>query len=462
MCRAFAVAALGSLLLLVPGAFGGRTPLTGQHNYGARWSPDGTRIALSTRHQAQSDVWVANADSSRLHRVTTDEPVLHESVCWSPDGTRIVFARWDIRDGSPLPPATIEVQNVDDGTPARAIAQTPDPSLGLAWSSTDRIAYVDGDTIHAISPDGTGNTVVGVGHNPVWSPSGKELVFVRDSSVWRASPDGSDARPLATFPTGKVDGLAWSPDGSSVAFAYESAHDKFASQIWTVGADGSGSQKVVTRYNVSAPSWSPDGRTLAFSANAPTGEYPSDLFTVPAHGGPVRNVTHDNGDEDDPQFSSSGRLAYDGSWDIFTINADGTSRRNLTGTQSGLTVRARSVRGPNRLVVADVRAIVEGPPSGSRRRTPLNLIVHVMDRRGDEVDGALVSARPLGRHGLRLDRTQSQPRTGKVTRGHANIVFRRLDDKVRTGARLVFRIRVAGGGPHTGVDHRLAVVVNAS
>ena len=52
----------------------------------ARWSPDGTRIAL-TAHDA---VWIVNADGSGLHRIRPSAAY----PSWSPDGRHLVFVAY--------------------------------------------------------------------------------------------------------------------------------------------------------------------------------------------------------------------------------------------------------------------------------------------------------------------------------------------------------------------------------
>ena len=56
----------------------------------ARFSPDGTRIAVNIRDQ-ENDIWVWNVLRQTLTRLTFDADV-DLSPVWTPDGRRIVFA----------------------------------------------------------------------------------------------------------------------------------------------------------------------------------------------------------------------------------------------------------------------------------------------------------------------------------------------------------------------------------
>src|SRR5512133_3403956 len=101
--------------------------------------------------------------------------------------------------------------------------------------------------------DGSRRTQITVGPNdfsPKWSPSGRQIVFVRSlatdvTAIWIASADGTAARPLddthrfAEHPR-------WSPNGRWIAYqvqtSYEGgsglrAHTTF--ELWIVRPDGS-------------------------------------------------------------------------------------------------------------------------------------------------------------------------------------------------------------------------------
>jgi Tol biopolymer transport system component len=66
----------------------------------ARWSPDGTRIALSMRDA----VWIINADGTGLHRIT---PGVYPE--WTPDGRHLVFTAY----GSGTTPPELHRIDVD-------------------------------------------------------------------------------------------------------------------------------------------------------------------------------------------------------------------------------------------------------------------------------------------------------------------------------------------------------------
>ena len=56
------------------------------------WSPDGSRIVFVRGEGDNVNVWVANADGTNAHRVTTSGN--DYDPAWSPDGARIVFSSY--------------------------------------------------------------------------------------------------------------------------------------------------------------------------------------------------------------------------------------------------------------------------------------------------------------------------------------------------------------------------------
>jgi TolB protein len=81
---------------------------------------------------------------------------------------------------------------------------------------------------------------------------------------------------------------------------------------------------------VGAPAWSPDGTTIAFAAKTADG---FDIFTTDASGGRPRQLTH-SGTAQAPAWSPDGaQIAYaDGTdgLDISVVNLDGTSGTRIT------------------------------------------------------------------------------------------------------------------------------------
>ncbi len=73
------------------------------------WSPDGTRLALSTTSQGNSDIAIVNYETRRVQKLKFPSLDDIRSVAWSPDGTRIAF------QGSRGSFVDIYVYDIEDG-----------------------------------------------------------------------------------------------------------------------------------------------------------------------------------------------------------------------------------------------------------------------------------------------------------------------------------------------------------
>ena len=218
-----------------------------------------------------------------------------------------------------------------------------------------KIAYVGGDEIHTIWPDGGGDrqittdTPVGA-RAPAYSPDGSRIAYVSydrspghelDYEVFTMTADGGNMRQISETETDTgASSPAYSPDGSRIAYSSDdfSPTLEFDSEIYTVKAgDGSGTLQLThnTKYDYS-PSYSPDGRRIAYVSHDGN---TSEIYTIKVGGGDKRRVTNNTRREDDPDYSPGGwRIAYssyDGNdSEIYTIRIDGQDRRQVTNNST--------------------------------------------------------------------------------------------------------------------------------
>jgi hypothetical protein len=224
-------------------------------------------------------------------------------------------------------------------------------STPTATVANGRIAFsgFDGKSwqIYSVEPDGTGLTQLTdvsnqqVAGEPAWSPDGKRIAYVVQgfheddrtdrSDIWVMDSDGSDPRQLTDGP-GSSWSPAWSPDGTEIAFSKGDP-----SNLYVIGADGSGLRRVTTltaAESASDPSWSPDGSRIVFS---PSGEFEKDLYVVNTDGTDEALLLHMPRWQIQPAWSPDGRTILFTSSDpdgadfgIYTVGADGTNPLRLT------------------------------------------------------------------------------------------------------------------------------------
>lgn len=180
--------------------------------------------------------------------------------------------------------------------------------------------------------------------DPAWSPDGSRLAFERNNRVWVTNANGSGQRDLDLDTPHDVSfDPAWSPDGSKLAFESDG-------EIWMANADGSGAETRLTdlwaREGKAAyePDWSPDGSEIAFTAAEPGCCFLGDVWSMKADGTGLRNLTGTAGGvgEEHPVWApDGGEIAYvlatttTGRASIWRMDADGTDRRRVPNTSDG-------------------------------------------------------------------------------------------------------------------------------
>ncbi|WP_455678896.1 amidohydrolase family protein [Streptomyces avidinii] len=134
-------------------------------------SPDGLRVAMSAYRGGAFHIWVMNADGSGL-RPLTDGPFDHRAPAWSPDGRSIAFC--SERGGDPVA-----------GSPYRIWTVT------VTGGSPRRLTGLPGQ-------DGPGQDGEWEDFDPVWSPDGSRVLFVRGTPTG----DALTARTIASVAAG--------------------------------------------------------------------------------------------------------------------------------------------------------------------------------------------------------------------------------------------------------------------
>jgi TolB protein len=170
--------------------------------------------------------------------------------------------------------------------------------------------------------------------DPAWSPDGTTIAFASKRSgsldLYAMSADGSGTRRLTS--TKEDEGQpTWSPDGDRIAFARGAS-----SRIFVMGADGSGAHRLTDgEADESEPAWSPDGRWIAY-VRREAGSSIRELWLVRPDGSQPRQLTKLGGVAQAPAWSPDGRRivfsanATGKGFDIYTIGVDGQNAKVMT------------------------------------------------------------------------------------------------------------------------------------
>ncbi len=210
------------------------------------------RIAWALNERGVRNIWVAEGPSFAERRLTSynsDDGQELTNVSISPDGKYVVYVRGGDHGG-----------NWDENLPVNP-TQNPAGFKVEVWSA----------------PFGGGEPkALAEGDEPTISPRGDRVALTKNHEVWSSPIDGSKpARKLFTI-RGKLGDLAWSPDGTRLAFAADRGDHSW------IGIFSNDSTPVVWLAPSSSrdfsPRWSPEGRRIAFIRVPGTGGAPDSIL----------------------------------------------------------------------------------------------------------------------------------------------------------------------------------------
>ena len=224
-------------------------------------------------------------------------------------------------------------------------------AAGVRVPDDGKIAFDASFVLYVMNADGSGlgrltpdSWTVG---EPVWSPNGTKLAFIRGAvdpdegvnpvaELYVVAADGSGLRRL-TRDRFQDFSPTWSADSRTIAFV---SHRGGGNPLMTVSANGGRIKRLATGGYYDEPDWSPDGRQLAVSLHA--GADQTDIYVVNSDGSGLTQLTEADEEADtSPTWSPNGRrIAFvrtpslsDNSLpmdDIYVMNADGRRQVRLT------------------------------------------------------------------------------------------------------------------------------------
>jgi TolB protein len=257
----------------------------------------GTKIYFVSDRQGKGtkEIWVMDFDGSNQRRITHFNSI-STMPSISPDGRRLAFTTYAKGQPQIMMYSTetgrfIPFRNSAAPTNAQA-SFTPDGQHVLYASSVSGymqiyIADLDGSNPRRLT------ATRAIEAEPKVNPkTGTEIAFVSGrgglQQIYRMNMDGADIERL-TNGEGEASNPAWHPEGRHLAFAWTRG---YAPGNWNLFLMDVASRETVQLTHGEGrnenPSWAPDGRHLAFCSNR-TGSY--QIFTMLADGTGLRQLT---------------------------------------------------------------------------------------------------------------------------------------------------------------------------
>ena len=228
----------------------------------------GYKLLVTSVRTGDTEVFIADPATGDMVNVSRSPKSEDRYPCWSPDGKRICFM--SDRENA----TNLWIMN-SDGSHVRRLNRTPAVCYMPSWQKTprgERIVFGkhgDKPEMSSIKPDGTGEEILGEGHDPTLSPDGKLITYTGHEqggvTVFVMNHDGSGKRQVvkeisnvgATFPN-------WSPDSRQLVYSFPVGE---ALELFIINVDGAGQRQLTTfaGTSVCTPSaWSLDAKWISF------------------------------------------------------------------------------------------------------------------------------------------------------------------------------------------------------
>jgi Tol biopolymer transport system component/DNA-binding winged helix-turn-helix (wHTH) protein len=261
----------------------------------------GLGIYLSRLNERRNE-WGLQA--MKISRVTQSGNA--NTVAISPDGRYVVYA---LREGEKQ---SLNVRQVATGSDVQILPPDEVWIWGLTFSPdanyidfvrSEKPDFTDTHLYRIPALGGTPHLAMqgGIDFGSSYSPDGRQFAFLRVNSgtgkadILIAKADGTDQRLLASRPyRDEFIGVAWSPDGKTVAFTTSEATKRLRSVLWAVSvADESVREIYSTPDAIGRPRWLPDGSGLLAPIGNAGQAFRGQLWFISYPRGEARRLTND-------------------------------------------------------------------------------------------------------------------------------------------------------------------------
>jgi len=206
------------------------------------WSPDSNWLAFRVQDGlGGDDIYIVRRDGSDLTNMTDSDKL-------PPEGRPYILSGWIndniiLRSGNPGVGGLVYLRRVGDSF-TKPLFDTP-------WTKTEMVPSPDGSFLAYPDIDG------------------------QRTLLKLLSPDGNTFRDLATFQSGSIYPIIWSPDGMQIAFARIDSQPINGQDVYLIDRDGRNLQQVYRSEtsSISTIAFSPDGRYLLIQDDDPTGRH---------------------------------------------------------------------------------------------------------------------------------------------------------------------------------------------